>query len=339
MAIFDFANAPSQQLRLPKLYDRDASFSRTKKKEIPHVELTKRDTKILIILWLYRILDFETLKFLLHFTGSNYTLWHRLRRLFQAGFIDRPKEAIVFGRIGGPRVLLALGRKGYEVVAPILDLPTDNHQAKQMTQKNNEIKFFYIAHALGLNRFHATLELACENHEHVNLAYWTQQNLKVRITPPSSQISLFRIPEKTIALISDALFTLQFPNEPSPNKTHYYVEFDNGSTPLSRWKLKKGLGYAEYDRQKLQSKFQGFKTFQVLIIAPTPERKHNMRKEIAEWLHTAKRRGTTYSPELWLFTDKTQYSLSNPQTLLEAPIWQTATDDTSYSLLVLRQAQ
>ncbi len=291
--------------------------------------LQERDWATLTILHRYRVLDTATLRKLLNATQppdkqvGELKFQRRLRLLWRHGeYLERPREALYLKITGQENHLLwAIGRRGYEVLAPKLGLPLDNYQARRQKQLNADIKAATLAHNLGLNKFRACIELATTDHPALTLLTWSSQNLKATLTPPAHQLTLFKVPEKTLALIPDGLLGLAHSTEPPPNRSFYFIEYDNGTSPLSRFVLKKGLGYAEYHRQDLSSKLRGFKTFNVLIIAPTPTRRDNLRVAIATWLTHAKHNGTTY-PDLWLFSDKTRYDLDHPETIL-GPIWQT----------------
>ncbi len=324
--------------KLPALFDRTRHFHHAKHTQPRELSLQERDWATLTILHRYRVLDTATWRKLVNATQppekqvGELKFQRRLRLLWRAAYLERPKEALYLKLIGQENHLLwAAGRRGYEVLAPKLGLPLDNYQARRQKQLNADIKTPTLAHNLGLNKFRACIELATTTHPALKLLTWSGQNLKATLTPPSHQLTLFKVPEKTLALIPDGLLGLEHSTEPPPNRSFYFIEYDNGTTPLTRWTYKKGLGYAEYHRQDLSSKLRGFKTFNVLIIAPTPTRKDNLRAAIANWLAHAKHNGTTY-PDLWLFSDKTLYDLESPQSVL-GPIWQSATSEEKRSLL------
>lgn len=329
---------PEPHPKLHALFDRTRHFRHAKHLQARELLLQERDWATLTILQSYRVLDTATLRKLVNNTQSEehqvneLKFQRRLRMLWRAEYLERPREALYLKLIGQEKCLLwALGRKGYAALAPKLGLSLDNYQARRHKQLNEDIKAQTLAHNLGLNKFRACIELATTNHPTVKLLSWSHQNLKAMITPPQHQLTLFKVPEKTLALIPDGLLALEHITEPPPNRSFHFIEYDNSTTPLTRWTYKKGLGYAEYHRQDLQSKLRGLKTFNILIIAPTPTRKDNLREAIANWLAHAKHKGTTY-PDLWLFADKTMYDLEQPQSVL-GTIWQAATSDEKRSLL------
>lgn len=279
----------------------------------------------------YRVIDTDTLKKLIDHQASDFTLWRRLRGLFRKSYLDRPREAAYLRFLGEEKCLLwAIGRRGYEALAPRLGLPLN--RARKQPELNSTIRASTLAHNLGLNKFRACIEISTRAHDKVSLHFWKQRTLKtISVTPPEPQLRLFHTPEKTITLLPDALFALHFHQSPPPNKAHWFVEWDNGTTPTRRWTLKKGLGYAVYFSKNLSQEDYGFGTFQVLIVAPSPQRKESLRQAIRDFLEETKRRGTCY-PDLWLFTDRGMYSLDEPLSVLDT-IWQTATSDQKRSLL------
>ncbi len=321
------------------LFDRTRHFRHAKHPTLhPQLLLQERDWHILETVQRYRVIDTNTLGKLLSHQGSDDALIKRLRKLWRAEYLDRPKEALYLRLIGQePCLLWAIARKGYAALAPRLGLPLDNYQARRQKQLNDDIKAATLAHNLSLNKFRAAIELATRAHDQIRLVFWNQHQLKkISVTPPQPQLTLFNVPEHTVTLIPDALFALEFFHEPSPHnpaekaKAHFYVEYDNATTPLSRFVLKKGLGYGQHFSTDLSAR--AFKFFQVLIVASTPTRKDNLRAAIATWLAQAKHKGTAYPETLWLFSDKTMYDLESPQSVLGS-IWQSATSAETRSLL------
>jgi len=358
MALFDFDTADSAQpqTKVHALFNRTRAFGHAKRKEWPEpaIQLQEDDKALLALVHRYRILDTKTLRQLVRVLvkgesaqetvkltpsgtaskAAEVAFATRLRQLWRSYHLDRPPEQLYLKITGvEPHLLWALGRKGYELLAPELALAVDHYRARRMTQKNSEIKASTLAHDLGSNKARACIELATHGHALVRLIYWSTQGTKFTLIPPEHQLRLFKAAsEKRLTVVPDGLYGLEHLNEPPPNRAHFYWEFDNGTTPLPRWTLKKGLGYGEYFRQGLCSRQRAFKSFTVLLVAPTPARKESMRTSIARWLQDARHAGSEYPPNLWWFTDRTQYTLDRPASVL-APIWQTASGEERHSLL------
>ena len=357
MALFDFDTAESAQplTKVHALFNRTRAFGHAKGKAWPEpaIQLQDDDKALLALVHRYRVLDTKTLRHLwrvlvkgapaqetVKLTPSGtaskaqeVAFAKRLRQLWRGHYLDRPPEQLYLKITGvEPHLLWALGRKGHALIAPELALSSDHYQARRMTQKNSEIKASTLAHDLGSNKARACIELATHGHALVRLIYWSTQGIKFTLIPPEHQLRLFKAAqEKRLTVVPDGLFGLEHLNEPSPNRAHFYWEFDRGTTPLPRWTLKKGLGYGQFFSQGLCARQRAFNSFTVLLVAPTPARKESMRKSIARWLQDAQHAGAVYPPNLWWFTDRTQYTLDRPASVLE-PIWQTINGDV-HSLL------
>lgn len=322
-------HSEGQIQKLPLFFDRARIRGKPEvTREPPAIVLQERDYTILETVWRYHLLDTYTLSKLIGHTASDRVLRRRLLLLWVNEFLERPRDAHVLRLTGTEsHSIVVVGRQGYYTLAPRLGLPLDNYQARRQRQLAQEVKWLFMAHRLGLNRFHATLELATKAHEYLRLLSWTEEGLNVSIRDiPERQLRLFPgdAPAKVLRLVPDGLVGLEHSQEPpGRNRSFYFVEFDNGTSPLTgRFLTKKGLAYAEYHRQGLSSQLRGFRDFNTLVIVPGPTRARNMMNAFRKWLNDATHAGMAYPPDLWWFTDKTRYDLDHPETIL-GPIWQT----------------
>jgi hypothetical protein len=277
------------------LFNRAYRFAHTKpgSKLVQAGRLTERDRLILRALWEFRVLPTSTLyqRVALEHPTSKGAFWRVLRRLWRAEYLDRIPE--VYLRVIGveSNVLWAIGKRGYEYLAPELGLPIDT--ARRVPEWNAAIKPLFLKHRINLNKFLICLTCALHQHERVTLHLESAQRLVVQ----------------DVVIIPDAQLALVHPD----GAARFAIESDESTTPLARWARSKAWGYAEYWRAHPTAPFV------VLIIAPTPARCDHLREAVARFCQAMAAQGITYPP-LWRFTDRSHYSLERPETILER-IW------------------
>jgi Replication-relaxation len=256
-----------------------------------NVVLTPRDRTILALLDFYKVLSTRQLLALLNLSHmtSRSALYRRLRQLWRAGILSRPYIAGLLLRMTQetPDLIWSLGQKGRLASG----LPPERY-AKH--PRDEELSFLFARHQFHLAEFLSAVVLACHQHTRVRLALERPQQWMV----------------KDAVVIPDGQFALTHVD--GSGTARFAVELDEGSAPLNRWIMSKGLGYGEHYRVHQEP-------FVVLVVAPSVGRRERLRGAVARFLDEAATKGTTYPGELWAFTDRTLYD-DEPASIL-ADIW------------------
>lgn len=253
----------------------------------------------------YRFLNTEQVLALRHRGLRN--LQRRLHDLYHAGYLDRPSQQNISALPKG-HIVYGLGAKGAEF---LFENREERAEKLRQVRLNRETAFPYIAHALMISQFRATLTLACEK-EKAEIARWRQgmelkHDLKLRGENPD--------------LVPDSFFTI----EKGDKRGHFFLEADRSTMTLDRF-LQKLKTYWEWWRAEKYNERLGISRFRVLTITVSKERKENL-------LRTAKnadprRQGSN----MFLFLSETEYSLKKPEAVLQ-PIWVSPRDEAEHSLL------
>ena len=117
----------------------------------------------------YRFLDTDLLRILAGRGIRN--LRRRLQWLYHAGYLDRPASQQDYPLTKGPMVY-TLGRKG----ATLLSDPRIGYDTSKIDwyTRNRQAKLFFIEHTMMVSRIRATLTLATQAVEGIELADWQQ---------------------------------------------------------------------------------------------------------------------------------------------------------------------
>ncbi len=265
------------------------------------LRIESRDIALLHDLSSYRFLNTEQIAAL--YNRGTRNLQRRLRDLFHSGYIDRPPQQNLAGLVNR-HIVYGLGTKGVEV---LFADEKERDEKIRLVKQNRKTTFPYIAHALMISQFRASLTLALRNYpSSPKIEKWLQ-GYELR----DALASRGETPE----LVPDAFFTIG----EGENSLDFFLEADRSTMPRERV-LDKLKIYWKWYRDKTPEKTIGIQNFRVLTITKSEERAENLRK-IAK---NADDRKT--GSNMFLFMPETQYSLSKPEAIL-SPIWASAKDE------------
>jgi hypothetical protein len=274
---------------------------------LPPLEITKRDLRILELVQNYRFLNTEQIQALIG--GSARNGQERLSRLFQHAYLDRPLHQLELRNDGYRFMIYALAPKGARFIASAL-----GHLApisRNLGENNRTAKRFHLAHTLMVSQFRECLSLACSGDANVKLAAW-------RV--PVKSLARIRIGRFRAAIIPDASFSLE---RSDGQQAHFFLEADRGTMTNDRF-LRKLKAYWSLSRMKGVPDIPD--AFRVLTITNSRRRTESLR--ITAKAADTKRKGS----RKFLFATQDAYDLKHPEALLEH-IWRTPADPELCSLL------
>ena len=239
--------------------------------------------------------------------GSRRNIVERLSRLYQQGYLDRPKSQSS-ARLTSSHMVYALGRKGAE----LLSKDAEEREGIYRRVKEAERTLPLIAHSLMISQFRVCLSLALKTRDDVKLIRWLQGDDLKRVLTRGG-----RSPE----LVPDAFFVLEGKEWTHP----FFLEADRGTMSVGRFvsKLRVYWRWSQEGRCKATT---GFPHFRVLTITPQNGRCENLR--LAAKDADDKRTG---SP-IFLFAPESRYNVSAPEALF-GEAWKCPKDDTPRSVL------
>jgi hypothetical protein len=220
------------------------------------LQLTTRDADLLRAVYEFRFLNSEQL-LALH-KGGERNLKLRLSRLFEHGYLDRPKIQKT-ARLVSSHIVYSLDRKGVDV------LSGDADERERMFRRIREVNHTsaLIAHALMISQFRATLTLALKNYpSSPKIERWLQgYDLKDAIASRG----------QSSELVPDAFFTIK----DGDDLLDFFLEADQSTMDEGRM-LKKMEIYWDWYRGKRQEKTLGIQNFRVLTITKNETRAENL---------------------------------------------------------------
>ncbi|MEO1703701.1 MAG: replication-relaxation family protein [Pseudomonadota bacterium] len=252
------------------------------------IELTERDTAILLALEKYRFLTTEHLMVLAE-TDSKQSLNRRLRRLFDAKYVDRPRAQMHAMAYGEKRPMVyALGNAGADLLSNRFQMRLPDIY---WTEKNRRIKEKFIEHTLGIADFMVAMEQACK--EAGNIQIITRDDILTnapertrRAKHPfrwQTRVS-FNGERHEIAIVPDEVFGLHYLEKPEgKNRAYFFVEIDRGTMPITRRDIRqtsfarKLMSYADTYERKLHTERFGIKNFRALTLTTSQARINTMQ--------------------------------------------------------------
>ena len=252
------------QIRLPR-------FRRAR--EVAPVELTSRDREILRQVLRHRFLRSSHLVALV--SGSKQHILRRLQLLYHHGYLERPRAQLDYFLQGGSRTLVyGLGNKGAAVLKRELSLPF--HQLK-WGALNRDTGRLFLEHALLISDVMVGLEIACRNHEGVNLLTGAELCLP-EVARDRREPFRWRVDvggRSRCAVVPDQVFGLEVSGG---RRVVYFLEADRATMPVKRENLsqssfyRKLLAYEATLTQKIHRTRFGFDRFRVLTVTSSPGR-------------------------------------------------------------------
>lgn len=263
--------------------------SKFKRQSTGHIELTERDVTILQSLHKYRFLTSSHLMALTD-TISQQGMNRRLRELFDAKYIDRPKAQMHSLAYADKRPMVyALGNEGADLLSNRFQLALPDIY---WSEKNRRVKEKFIEHTLGIADFMVSMEVACKDAGNIRLI--TKEEI-LAASPDKTRRSKHPFRWQTrvsfdgerheIAIVPDEVFGLHYLDKPEgKNKAYFFVEIDRGTMPITRRDIRqtsfarKLMSYADTHERKLHTERFGIKNFRVLTITTSQERINTMQQ-------------------------------------------------------------
>lgn len=267
--------------------------------ERPALVVTPRDIAIIRAVAHHRFLTSRQIQLIV--SGSDKNILERLKLLWRAGYLDRPRAQIsYYSTTGSTRMVYALADQGARLLnqADGVNFPEDD-----WTHKNKTIGHPYIQHALAVADLHVALLVAVrarQGIEHIG----APQLIAAFPQPPLSLDRAFAWQTKivqnglnfSVTVNPDYPFALR---SPTITRRCYIAECDRGTMPVKRRTrsgdldlektsiVRKFLAYIQGIVEQMHERQFGWKAFRILFITTTKERADNMRKALQE-LSTAR---------------------------------------------------
>lgn len=263
--------------------------SRFKRAKQANLQLTDRDVLILQSLHKYRFLTSVHLMQLTE-TASQQAMNRRLRELFDAKYIDRPKAQMFSLAYAEKRPMVyALGNEGAELLSNRFQLALPDIY---WTEKNRRVKEKFVEHTLGISDFMVSMEMACKETGNIRLI---SKDEILAVSPDKTRRAknpfrwqtriLWEGERHEISIVPDEVFGLHYLAKPDgKNKAYFFVEIDRGTMPITRRDVRqtsftrKLLSYADSYERKLHSERFGIKNFRVLTLTTSTERIKTMQQ-------------------------------------------------------------
>lgn len=270
--------------------------SRFRRSTSSAIQLTERDITILLALEQHRFLTTDHLLALTE-GSSRQGITRRLRELYDAKFVDRPRAQMMALSYADKRPMVyALGNEGAELLANRFQMPLPD---VYWTEKNRRVKEKFVEHTLGISDFMVAMEIACRTSGNIRII--TKDDM-LTAAPEATRRKRHPFRWQTriywneqwheLAIVPDIIFGLHYTDKPEgKNKAYFMVEIDRGTMPVTRRDIgqtsfaRKLHSYADTFDRKLHLEQFGIKNFRVLTITTSKERAETMkaafRSEIA----------------------------------------------------------
>ena len=260
-----------------------AKRSRFRRAKADTLELTDRDVEILLALETHRFL---TTDHLLQLTGttSRPAMNRRLRLLFDAKYIDRPRAQMHAMAYADKRPMVyALGNEGAELLSNRFQMTLPDIY---WTEKNRRVKEKFIEHTLGIADFMVAMEMACRKAGNLKLIH-KEEILATAPEATRRKRNPFRWQTRIhwdnawheIAIVPDAVFGLQYLDKPEgKNRAYFFVEIDRGTMPILRRDIRQSSfarklhSYADTQNRRLHAEALGISNFRVLTVTTSTDR-------------------------------------------------------------------
>jgi len=236
--------------------DRVSRFLRRERQST--LVLTPRDEAIILACWDHRWLTRDQIRARVPLPGVGRSN-DRLRRLYDAGFLDRLRA----GTVGsGLQPVYVVGEAAIPVIAAQTGLPERVVRAR--IREDAGASAVLLPHDLQVNDLRLALTQALAANPEVTLDLWL--NAAECLDPYSSQH----------ALRPDGYFRFWHRDVLSA----FFVELDRGTTSLARWRTKCER-YVEYREGGHYTARYGLTRFRVLTTVPSLQRLAQLRRTTA----------------------------------------------------------
>lgn len=267
----------------------------------PKFRIGSDEVRLLELLADYRFLDTRQI-LALRKDLSERTIKRKLQYLYQAGFIDRPKQQFLYFKASNYLV--------YSIAKRGANLLSQEKGIHIKTAKAKEIGASFLKHALMISEFRACLTAALDK-AGAKLAVW-------RDLGPIDAAAVGGVRQP---IAPDAFFTIGDRGD----VIHFFLEADR-STMTTKRVLLKLKAYLEWWRQGRQKQLLGISNFRVITLTISDDRKDNLRiagQQIGD---------SGQGSSLFWFGCQNSFTLENPSSILQ-PIWQTSKDEVLHKIL------
>lgn len=298
MRLAALAYAGGMSNRLPRF---------TRSSDIPPIEITDRDRRLLQLVHEHRFLNSNHIFALLG--GSAQNISRRLQLLYHTGYLERPRCQLDYYYKNGSRPMVyGLADKG----AAVLRQHGIALKPDRLSEKNRAVGRLYLEHALFVAEVKIAIEISCRN---AGLRFLTEDEIR------SGAALRWRVKindQMELGLMPDGVLGIEYETaQRGIDGAYFFLEADMGTMPIVREKLgqssmyRKLLSYQATWRQNLHTTVLGLHRFRVLIVTTGAKRMQGMIDccTLLENGHG-----------LFLFTDRS--ILAQPQDILSAK-WQT----------------
>lgn len=293
-------------------------FTRDPKRS-PAPEIQARDVEIFRRLHERRFLRTTHIVRLVSAEHSGQCVTRRLERLFDHGYVDRPRAKKREHLNGSNKPMVhALGNRGAQ---ELYRRGLIRKNAGRWTEKNREVGEAFIDHELLTADVLTAIETACRKDNSLRFiphdeilarASWEMQEKQ----KPLQLGAAVKYRGKTISqrTMPDGMFGIEFLED--GNEAFFFLEADRGTMPqyrsdtLQSFIFKKFLLYYGWWQKQGHERELGIENFRVLFVADTPQRSQNMLVASQPIREDGGWRG-------FLFADK-ETLLTHPN-ILEAP--------------------
>ena len=289
---------------------------RFERAEGPGFVLTERDEDIIKLVARHRFMRSTHIIALIaatHPGSSEQQIVRRLRHLFDAGYLSRPKAQVDQYRAGAgssPMVYI-LGNHGIALLAAKFGF---RRAAVDWTAKARTAKRGEIEHAIEVTDVMVALDVACRRRGTLRVLYFDE--ILATVAPEETRVNpkpyFWRVPvtfrrrEAVIHPIPDQIFGIVALDRPAGrNRKFFFFEADRGTMPAVRLDLSKTsflrklLAYGETYRRDLHTQIYGFPNMRVLTVTRGRKRVDSIIAAHRE--HTWQ----LCAPGVFLFADRT----------------------------------
>jgi len=292
----------------------------------PSFRMTERDFDILSFVASVRCATSDQIS--RRVGGSPRGVRSRLKHLFRAGYLDRPKQQhaylAAFFDEGNHPLVYALARKGARLLAE-RGAPVDHRL--DWTTKNNRATAPFLAHTVDVAEamlgFHfPTLDTVFFRLiDHADLVPLMPEETQTKRDPFKLSVTIEHNHKPLhLAVVPDRLFSLAFADS---TRMNFALELDRGTMDINAKRIvgkssfrKKLIGYYHAWQQKKHTQTWGFERLRVLTITPSEKRLANMLKAQREVTKNA-------ASGLFLYTTPERLAAHGPF----ASVWTTSKAD------------
>ena len=288
---------------------RNRRFERTS--EPPAFQLTDRDAEIILAVGCNRFLNSRQVQVL--FPGSPDNILRRLKGLYHAGYLDRPRAQLdYYTTAGSAPMVYALADRGarllnqrYGATLPETDWRHKNRAAGRP----------FIEHTLAIAELHTALTVTTRARPDVELIE-AKALIAAFPNPPVSPDRAFAW--KTTVRRNDTTYSISVNPDyafalrsPTISRRCFLAEIDRGTMPIERADfqqtsiVRKFAAYIAGHTAELHHQQFGWKAYRILFITTNAERAHNMRLALAN-LTTA-----THLRQLFYFAHAQELAAGN----------------------------